>query len=123
MKHSFSRRQNRRFVVGSAPDSRVLSRTGRGPKTPTGGNTRMAAKQGLKVAGIIALAMVTSVDVARAATATSTMNVSATVSNTCTISAGALAFGTYDPVSANASLPLRATATLTVNCTNGASTT
>jgi spore coat protein U-like protein len=41
------------------------------------------------------------------------------VSANCTISAGALAFGAYDPVSANASSPKDGTATLTVTCTSG----
>jgi len=58
---------------------------------------------------------------ALAGSATSNMAVSATVSNNCTISAGALAFGAYDPVSANASSNLNGTATLTVTCTTGAS--
>lgn len=54
-----------------------------------------------------------------AGTATSNMSVSATVSANCTISAGALAFGAYDPVVANAATPLPGTATITVQCTNG----
>ncbi len=52
-------------------------------------------------------------------TATSNMSVSATVSANCTITAGALAFGAYDPIVANASTPLPGTATLTVACTSG----
>ena len=54
-----------------------------------------------------------------AGTATSNMSVSATVSANCTISAGALAFGAYDPVVTNATNPLAGTATITVSCTNG----
>jgi spore coat protein U-like protein len=54
-----------------------------------------------------------------AGTQTSNMSVSATVSANCTISAGALDFGAYDPVVANASNPLPGTATITVTCTNG----
>jgi spore coat protein U-like protein len=53
-----------------------------------------------------------------AGTATSNMAVSATVSANCTINAGALAFGAYDPIVANAAAPLPGTATLTVTCTN-----
>lgn len=53
------------------------------------------------------------------AAATSNMAVSATVSGSCTISAGALAFGSYDPVSTHASTDLDGSATLTVNCTSG----
>jgi spore coat protein U-like protein len=56
-----------------------------------------------------------------AATATSNMAVSATVTNNCTISAGALAFGNYDIANANGA-DLDSTATLSVQCTSGAST-
>jgi spore coat protein U-like protein len=56
---------------------------------------------------------------ADAATATSNMTVSATVSASCTISAGALAFGAYDPVSTNRVTPRDASATLAVACTAG----
>jgi spore coat protein U-like protein len=51
---------------------------------------------------------------ALAATATSNMAVSATVSDNCTISAGALAFGAYDTVSGTA---VDGTANVTVACT------
>ena len=55
-----------------------------------------------------------------AGTATSSMGVSATVSNNCSITAGALTFGAYDPVVANHSAALNGSATLPVNCTTGA---
>ena len=58
-----------------------------------------------------------------ATTATSNMSVSATVSNNCTISAGSLSFGAYDPISANHSSPLNGTATVAVTCTSGGSAT
>ena len=58
-----------------------------------------------------------------AGTATSNMAVSATVSPNCTIAAGALAFGAYDPIVANAAVPLPGTAIINVTCTNAASTT
>ena len=51
--------------------------------------------------------------VSRAGTATSSIAVSATIPSTCTISAGALGFGTYNSNSATA---VTATSTLTVNC-------
>ena len=54
-----------------------------------------------------------------AATATSSFTVSASVSANCTISAGALAFGAYDPVVANASTDLDQISTVTVACTKG----
>lgn len=53
-----------------------------------------------------------------AATDTSNMSVSASVSDVCVISAGALSFGAYDPVSGAA---VNGTATLSVACTEGAS--
>lgn len=57
-----------------------------------------------------------------AATATSNMSVSATVSNNCTISAGALSFGSYGLANVNGT-DLDATATITLQCTSGASAT
>lgn len=58
-----------------------------------------------------------------AATATSNLAVSASVSNNCLIDAsGGLAFGAYDPVSANAASDLDSSGTIAVTCTNGAST-
>ena len=60
---------------------------------------------------------------ASAATATANLGVSATVTNNCTISTAPLAFGTYDPVAANASASLEGTGTVTVACTKGASPT
>lgn len=57
-------------------------------------------------------------------TATATFSVSATIGNNCTISANALAFGSYDPVYTNTSgNPLDGSTTLSVTCTSGASTT
>lgn len=60
---------------------------------------------------------------AYAVTATDNLSVSATVSANCTISTSAVAFGAYDPVSANASSALDGAGTVTVNCTSGAATT
>ena len=51
--------------------------------------------------------------------ATATIAVSATVRRNCTITTTPLAFGTYDPVVANATAPLDATATVTIACTMG----
>ncbi len=58
-----------------------------------------------------------------AGTATSNMAVSASVSANCTISAGTLAFGAYDPIVTNATAALDGTATLTVDCTTGSTAT
>ena len=57
---------------------------------------------------------------ASAATATANLGVSATVTNNCTISTAALAFGAYDPVAAHASSDLDGTGTVIVACTKGA---
>jgi spore coat protein U domain-containing protein, fimbrial subunit CupE1/2/3/6 len=60
---------------------------------------------------------------AKAASATANLGVSATVTNNCTISTTALAFGSYDPVGANASGNLDGTGTVVVACTKGATAT
>ena len=52
-------------------------------------------------------------------TASTSFNVTATVVNRCTISAAALAFGSYDPTSAT---PVTGQSDLTVSCTRGAIT-
>ena len=71
------------------------------------------------VAGFVGLAQST----VEAGSATSGFTVSATVSANCTISSGALAFGAYDPVVANASTNLDQTSTITVACTKGSTST
>ena len=58
-----------------------------------------------------------------AATATANLGVSATVTNNCTISTTALAFGSYDPVAANASTDLDGTGAVAVACTKGTTAT
>lgn len=63
----------------------------------------------------------TGTSVARAETATANLEVSATVSANCIISTTALAFGSYDPVSAHASAPLDGTGGVSVTCTTGSS--
>jgi spore coat protein U-like protein len=55
----------------------------------------------------------------KAATATSSFAVTASVAANCTISAGALAFGAYEPVVTNASTDLDQTSTISVACTKG----
>ncbi|UZW53838.1 spore coat U domain-containing protein [Sphingobium sp. JS3065] len=55
---------------------------------------------------------------ARAADATTTMGVSATVLNACLVSATNMAFGNYDPTS---SVPTDATSSISVTCTPGTS--
>lgn len=58
-----------------------------------------------------------------ALTATSNMAVTATIAANCTISAGAVAFGPYDPVVTNAAAALNGTGTVTTTCTNGSAVT
>ncbi len=55
-----------------------------------------------------------------AAIATANVTVSATVSNNCSITGGALAFGAYDPLVTHATDPKDGTGTFTVACTKGA---
>ena len=58
-----------------------------------------------------------------AGSGSTSLSVSASVANNCTISTGALAFGGYDPIVSNLSSPLDGTGTVTIACTKGASTT
>jgi spore coat protein U-like protein len=59
---------------------------------------------------------------ALAQTATANLSVSATVTKNCTISTNAVAFGSYDPVGANATTDLDGTGSVVVTCTKGAGT-
>ena len=65
------------------------------------------------------LAVLSSAIGAQAATSTATCPVTATVNANCTISATALAFGNYDPLTANASAALNAQNTITLACVKG----
>ncbi|MDB9320881.1 spore coat U domain-containing protein [Nodularia spumigena CS-591/04] len=58
---------------------------------------------------------------AMAGTETSNVEVTATVSRSCTISANPIAFGNYDPIGTHATAALEATGSLTTTCTNGSS--
>lgn len=60
---------------------------------------------------------------AMAGTATSNLTVSSDVPNNCTISAGSISFGSYDPISANYNTDASGTGTVTVTCTSGTSAT
>lgn len=69
---------------------------------------------------VLCLALAVVVPVSNLAdSATTTIAVSATVRRNCTITTTPLAFGTYDPVVANATAPLDTTATVTIACTMG----
>jgi spore coat protein U-like protein len=75
----------------------------------------------LPLTGVILLAIAASST--DAATATSNLSVTASVTANCSISTAPVAFGAYDPVTANAATPLSGTGTVNVTCTNGANTT
>jgi spore coat protein U-like protein len=77
----------------------------------------------LTLAGVVALAIGFASSTDAATTATSNLSVTASVTANCTITTAAVAFGAYDPVVANASSALNGTGTVSVTCTNGASTT
>jgi len=55
-------------------------------------------------------------------TDTDTFTVSANVSKNCSITTTPVAFGVYDPVVANATVPLDGTGSVVVTCTKGAGT-
>ena len=78
---------------------------------------RTAAVLGV-VAGLVGAAAHLSAGSAAASLASS-----ASISNKCTISTAALAFGAYDPVVTNAASDLDGTGTVTIACTKGAATT
>ena len=59
---------------------------------------------------------------ALAQTASTNLAVSATVAKNCSITTTAVAFGSYDPVVANATTPLDGSGTVVVTCTKGAGT-
>jgi spore coat protein U-like protein len=70
----------------------------------------------------IAVSLVAGVRVALAATASTNIPVSASISQVCSISTTtALAFATYDPVNANATVALNTTGQISVACSKGAS--
>jgi spore coat protein U-like protein len=66
------------------------------------------------------LCMATSV---HAGFASTSLALSASVSNNCTISTSAVGFGSYDPVVVNATANLDGTGTVIIACTKGATTT
>lgn len=78
-------------------------------------------RKGLQLAAGASLALLAVP--AMAGTATSNLSVSASIAANCTISTTAVSFGTYDPVSANASTSLTANGAVSTTCTKGASAT
>ncbi|MGR9085689.1 MAG: Csu type fimbrial protein [Gammaproteobacteria bacterium] len=71
------------------------------------------------LAAWLAVAVAVSGAGVRATTTTSNLNVSASVTANCTISTTPLAFGEYDPIVANRSVPLNGEGAVTTICTKG----
>ena len=79
---------------------------------------RVLTASAIGLAGTLTL-----VGTAQAQTATDNLDVSAVVSDNCSITAGSVVFGAYDPVTTNAATALVGTGSLSVTCTSGAVTT
>lgn len=77
----------------------------------------------IAIVSIFAIGTVLVAGSSQAGTATANIAVSATIVANCTISASALAFGSYDPIVTNAAANLDNTATLTTTCTTGSAPT
>jgi spore coat protein U-like protein len=82
--------------------------------------TKKMSARTLTVAGAIALALG---GMSGTQAATDNIDVTATVTANCTITAEALALGSYDGVVVNASTPLTAESDIDVTCTQGAAAT
>lgn len=77
----------------------------------------------LTTAVAVALAVGAASNAGATGSATANLSVTASVTANCTITTSPVAFGAYDPVVTNASTALNGTGTVSVTCTNGASTT
>jgi len=73
----------------------------------------------LALAALIGLGAAAVAPKAHAGNAGTSLSVTASVSANCTISTSAVAFGSYDPVVANASTALNGTGSVTIACTKG----
>jgi spore coat protein U-like protein len=69
-----------------------------------------------------ALALFAAVPAFAAGSANTSVAVSASIANNCTISNAAVALGAYDPIVTNLSSPLNGSGTVTITCTKGAVT-
>jgi spore coat protein U-like protein len=85
--------------------------------------TRKRIIWGVAVALGVTGALVLTTARTHAGSATASLSVSASVTNNCTISTAALAFGSYDPIVAHASSPLDGTGTVTIACTKNSTQT
>src|SRR5438046_10098797 len=71
---------------------------------------------------LIALLLCGTCGLALAGSSTGSLSITATVAQTCSVSAtSTLAFGAYDPVAANASLAITSAATDCIKCTSASS--
>ena len=73
--------------------------------------------------GVVAIAALLATGIpmpAPAASSSTTIPVTATVAQSCTIASGVISFGLYDPVGANATTDLATTGAVTIACTKGA---
>ena len=84
---------------------------------------QMRRTSALAILSMVGGMVLTAGSIINAGSVSSSLSTSSSVSNNCTISTAAVAFGSYDPVVANASANLDGTGSLTVACTKGASTT
>ncbi len=76
----------------------------------------------LSSSGLLLMVFLIESSPVHAGSSTTNLNVSATVTNNCTISTADLAFGAYDPIVTNASSPKDSTGTVNITCTSGAVT-
>ncbi len=76
-------------------------------------------KKQLWSVGLSVLTLCLASPAAHAGSASSSFGVSAAVAATCSISTVNMAFGNYDPVTANATTPLTVNGSVTVTCTKG----
>ena len=72
---------------------------------------------------LLTVALLTCGSQALAASTSASLNVTATVSANCLISAAPVAFGAYDPVAAHATTALDASGAVSVTCTSGSAAT
>ena len=91
-------------------------------KTTKGPFSRSSAARYLERSLLVAAVGLLVASPVGAVTGTANLAVTATVAANCSISTNALAFGAYDPVTANSSSPLDGTGSVVVTCTTGAST-
>lgn len=68
---------------------------------------------------VVSFLTVSAIAQPKAQSSTANLSINASVKANCTISTAPIAFGSYDPIGANASAALDATGSITVSCTKG----